>query len=362
MLFGGDDPEDDGGLRTGVVLSVVFHAAVVVVGVVGLPFLTREPPEVEQFVMVVNPQIADITAAPPPAPKKADKPTPPPAKVDSPIPKPEPVPEPPKPQPPKPEPPAPEPPKPPPAPKPPEPKKEEPKPKPPEPPKKEEPKPKPPEPPKKEEPKPPEPKPPEPKPEAKPEPKPEPKKEEPKPKPPEPKKEEAKKPEPPKKEEPKKTAAKEPDPFDSLLKTVEQMKDSPSSAPPKTDPGPARGSTTSKEAASNQVAQAPRISDIATASEREAIRAHVQPHWFLDPGMKGIAQMFAEIRVKVGPDGTVLSAEVVSSAPAGTERQFKAFAESARRAVLKSSPIPIPPGKYDTFKDMILVFRPEDAL
>lgn len=349
MLFGGDDPEDDGGLRTGVVLSVVFHAAVVVVGVVGLPFLTREPPEVEQFVMVVNPQIADITAAPPPAPKKADKPTPPPAKVDSPIPKPEPVPEPPKPQPPKPEPPAPEPPKPPPAPKPPEPKKEE-------------PKPKPPEPPKKEEPKPPEPKPPEPKPEAKPEPKPEPKKEEPKPKPPEPKKEEAKKPEPPKKEEPKKTAAKEPDPFDSLLKTVEQMKDSPSAAPPKTDPGPARGSTTSKEAASNQVAQAPRISDIATASEREAIRAHVQPHWFLDPGMKGIAQMFAEIRVKVGPDGKVLSAEVVSSAPAGTERQFKAFAESARRAVLKSSPIPIPPGKYETFKDMILVFRPEDAL
>lgn len=357
MLFGGDDPENDGGLRLGVVLSVILHVAVVVVGLVGLPFLTRDPPEVEQFVMVMNPQIADVTAAPPPAPKKADKPTPPPAKVDSPTPKPEPVPEPPKPQPPKPEPPAPEPPKPQPAPKPPEPKKEEPKPKPPEPPKKEEPKPKP-------EAKP-EPKPaakPEPKPEAKPEPKPEAKKEEPKPNPPEPKKEEAKKPEPPKKEEPKKTAAKEPDPFDSLLKTVEQMKDKPGSAPPKTDPGPARGSTTSTEHASNQVQQAPRISDIATASEREAIRAHVQPHWFLDPGMKGISQLFVEIRVQVAPDGTVQSAKVVNAAPPGTERQFQAFAESARRAVLKSSPIPIPGGKYDTFKDMVLVFRPEDAL
>lgn len=345
MLFGGDDPENEGGLRLGVVLSVVLHVAVVAVGLVGLPFLTREPPEVEQFVMVVNPQIADITAAPPPAPKKADKPTPPPAKVDSPTPKPEPTPEPPKPEPPKPEPPTPEPPKPPAPPKPPEPKKEEPKPKPPEPPKKEEPKK------------------PEPTPEAKPEPKPpEPKKEEPKPKPPEPKKEEAKKPEPPKKEEPKKVAAKEPDPFDSLLKTVEEMKDKPSAAPPKTDPAPARGSTTSTEAASNQVAQAPRISDIATASEKEMIRAHVQPHWFLDPGMKGLSQLFVEIRVKVGPDGTVQSAQVVNSAPSGTERQFQAFAESARRAVLKSSPIPIPAGKYDSFKDMVLVFRPEDAL
>lgn len=359
MLFGGDDPENDG-LRTGMVLSVVLHVAVVVVGVVGLPFLKRDLPEVEEFVMVVNPQIADITAAPPPAPKKADVPTPPPAKVDSPIPKPEPTPEPPKPEP---------------TPKPPEPKKPEPPkpqpeppPKPPEP-KKEEPKPKPPEPPKKEEPKP------EPKPEAKPEPKPEPKKEEPKPEPkkeepkpepkkeepkkPEPKKEEPKKPEPAKKEEPKK------DDFDSLMNSA--LKDiappkTQQSAPPKTDPGPARGSTTSTEHASNQVQNAPRISDIATASEREAIRAHVQPHWFLDPGMKGIAQLFVEVRVKLGPDGTVQSAQVISSAPPGTERQFQAFAESARRAVLKSSPIPIPGGKYDTFKDMVLVFRPEDAL
>ncbi len=331
MLFGGDDPENDG-LRTGMVLSVVFHAAVVVVGIVGLPFLSRDLPEVEQFVMVVNPQIAEITAAPPPAPKKAEVPTPPPAKVDSPIPKPEPTPEPPKPEP---EPPKPEPQ---PAPKPPEPKKEEPKPKPPDPPKKEEPKP-------------------EPKPEAKPEPKPEPKKEE--PKKPEPKKEEPKKPEPAEKEEPKK------DDFDSLMNSA--LKDiappkTQQSAPPKTDPGPARGSTTSTEHASNQVQNAPRISDIATASEREAIRAHVQPHWFLDAGMKSIDKLFVEIRVKLGPDGTVQSAQVISSAPPGTERQFQAFAESARRAVLKSSPIPIPGGKYDTFKDMVLVFRPEDAL
>lgn len=374
MAFGDDhDREGEGKLGKGLVFSLAFHGALVTLALVGLPFLASDPPDAEEFVMVVNPQIAEVTAAPPPAEKKADVPKPPPAKVEAPEPEPAPQPKvepvPPKPQPVKQEPPKPRETPPPP---PPEPVKQEPPPKPkppePQPVKKVEPEPPPePEPPRKEEP-PPAPAPePAPAPAPKPQPvkKPEPPKDPPKPEPEqqvakvEPK-QEPKKPEPktePKKPEPKK------DDFDSLMNSaLKDLENKPASAPPpQTQSTEPKGSPTSQEAASNQVQQASRFATQATASEKEAIRAHVRPHWFLDPGMQNVDELYAEVRVRVAPDGSVLSADVVNGAPPGTEGVFRQFAERARRGVLKASPLPIPAGKYETFKDMVLVFRPHDA-
>lgn len=61
-------------------------------------------------------------------------------------------------------------------------------------------------------------------------------------------------------------------------------------------------------------------------------------------------------------DGSVVSATIGSDPIPGLERAWRAFAESARRAVQIASPLPIPAGKYETFRNMTLIFRPEDAI
>ncbi len=94
---------DEQGMRTALGASTALHAVVIVAAIVGLPFMTPEPPPVEHTMVVELAPIADKTNQPRPEPPKPEPPKVAQAK-----------PEPPKPEPPKPEPPkpAPEPPKP----------------------------------------------------------------------------------------------------------------------------------------------------------------------------------------------------------------------------------------------------------
>ena len=41
---------------------------------------------------------------------------------------------------------------------------------------------------------------------------------------------------------------------------------------------------------------------------------------------------------------------------------YRAAAESAQRAVLRASPLPVPPDKYETFRNLILSFSPREML
>ncbi|HIJ39094.1 MAG TPA: cell envelope integrity protein TolA [Rhodospirillaceae bacterium] len=161
-------------MKFGFACSLAFHAAVVLLAVLGLPTLLAPPPEIAEPVIVELAQLGDKTNPPPrqvEAPKPEEKPAEP-KKQEAP-------PEPPKPEPPKPEPPKPEPPK----------------------------------------PEPPKPPPPKPEPEPEPIPVPKPKPEPPKPEPVKP---------PPKKPPP-------PDDFDTLLKSVDKLK---KAAPPTPQPQP----------------------------------------------------------------------------------------------------------------------------
>ena len=298
--------------RSSYVYSALLHLGLILLAVFGLPQFWREPP-VEETPMVVD--IVPIGEKTNPPPLQDNKPQPEPQKAE---------PEPPKPEPPKPEPPKPEPPKPaPPTPAPPPP--------------------------------PPPPPPPKPEPAPVPMPKPEPKPEPPKPEP---------KPEPPKKQKDvrdeldsllKSVEKKKPTPtgeFDKLLKTAEKLKPS---------------TPENKQATQNQP-QAMRGSSMNNANEpvsmteKDAIRAHIERFWNVPAGAKDADKLVVYIRVSVLPDGTVTDAQIQMGDPTMMLNPFyQAAADSARRAVRAASPLPIPVNKYDQFKDFTLAFNPKFA-
>ncbi|GAB3437757.1 TonB C-terminal domain-containing protein [Insolitispirillum peregrinum] len=342
-------------MQFALILSVVLHLLIVLLLTIGLPFMQPEPPVVEEVPIVVDlVQVAERTAAPPPAPKTKEPPQeqPKPEIKKSEPPKEQPRPEPQKPEPPK-ETVKPEPVKPPPA--------KEPPPPPPTP--KEQPK----EEPKKPEPKKPEPeKTPEKAPDAPPK-KEEPKKEEPKkeePKKEEPKKEEAKKTDP--KADPKKDQKKpdDDDPFKDLVKDVEKYrkKEAPASAPQSTQQAAANPAP--QAAVSGARIQNAPLAAQATMSEKDAIRAQVEQNWSFDPGAKGIESMVVVLRITINPDGSVLDVrlEPESQSRYNSDTAFRAIADGAIRATRRASPLKYPTEKYATFQTMVLSFTPSSRL
>jgi hypothetical protein len=318
----------------GVVLSVVLHVLIFFFAVFGLPFLSEPPPQVEEAIPVDLAPLAEKTTV---APPKSEEQRP----VEKP-------PEPPKQQEPKPEPP-----------------KEEPKPTPPPPPPPPAPTPPPP---------PPAPTPPPPEPKAEvPLPAPEKKPEPPKPEQPPPPDKLADVKPPPKKPPPPK------DDFQSLLKTLDQMKQAPKPDKPdkpqkpkddmadlektlqdmqKNEPAPAPPSE-QKVAASTPQAE---ISAQPTASEIGMVTHQVEIHWNFDIGSRDAADLIVQVHVELQPDGTVSRAELVDDPRYNSDTFFRSAAESARRAVLAASPLKLPPNSYDKFKSFTFRFDPRNAV
>lgn len=96
-----------------------------------------------------------------------------------------------------------------------------------------------------------------------------------------------------------------------------------------------------------------------TASEEDGIRGQIERNWNLGSlaGSPDLAGMLVELRIKLLPDGTVAGVEILNT---GSSPYFRQAAESAKRAVMVSSPLKLPPGKtYDTMR---LRFYPEQVM
>jgi hypothetical protein len=298
-------------MRKYAVISVLFHAMVFAIAWFGVPNLfNRDLPEDKPLIVEVLP-LSSITNAPPPKPE-------PPKVVEAPKP-PEPKPEPPKPEPPK----VVETPKPP-------------------------------------EPKPPPPPPPPPPAAAPPPPAPAPvqQAEVPLPRPPKPR------PEPPKPvkqaapaEQPQKQQKQQAFDLNNMLRDLTRAKPQQPAAPA---PAPQQQAQAAPRAASN----APHNPNIPLSmTEEDAIRQRIVQNWNLDIGAKGIETFFVELQLVVAPDGTVQDARVVRTQGDPADA-LRAFAEGARRAALKASPLPLPPTKASqmTGGNLYLTFSARDML
>lgn len=96
-----------------------------------------------------------------------------------------------------------------------------------------------------------------------------------------------------------------------------------------------------------------------SSSEEGAIRGHIERRWNKDRGAKGIESFVVDIRVWLEPGGSgvVQRAEIASTSGAPQE-SLRAFADSARRAVLMASPLPMPAARTDLAGgNLVLTFR-----
>lgn len=91
-----------------------------------------------------------------------------------------------------------------------------------------------------------------------------------------------------------------------------------------------------------------------TMSDIDAIRAHVAKFWALPEGARNSVEI--PLQVETRPDGTVTSVTIVTpSSPPGAA--WTQVALSARRAVYLASPLPLPAGKHDQFKNFVFIFN-----
>ena len=96
--------------------------------------------------------------------------------------------------------------------------------------------------------------------------------------------------------------------------------------------------------------------------EKDMIRQQVQGNWIIDIGMQGLADMTVEVKVRMNPDGSVQSAKADPNSSNG-HPNWPIFAHSCENAVLKSSPLRMPPDKpYQAWSTMTLVFNAREML
>ena len=157
---------------------------------------------------------------------------------------------------------------------------------------------------------------------------------------------------PAKKEEPKKD-------FDSLLKNLAPEAEAQKEEPQTMD---------NVLAAATEKRQEGTLSDRMTMSEIDAIQRAVneklRPCWYVQSGAKYAENLVVEVQVKVSPNMTVQQAIILNQLLYNTDSYYRAAADAAKRALLdpRCAPLPLPPGKYDQWKDIHLNFNPGDML
>ena len=293
-------------MRRALVYSAALHVAVFTVAWFGAPALFRKPPVEDQPVAVELVSLEDIPRKPPPEPPKpapppVAKPAPPPPPPPPPAATPEPPPQ------------AAEP----------------------------APEPEPPPPPKAK---------PAPKPEPKPKPKPVAKAE---PKPPVPTVQAAPKP----KRKPQQT-----DQLQALLKNLAKRKaelERSRKPEPKAEPAP-RPESPQRLAARTAVDR-----QMAARRLTALVKQQIAPCWNIPAGAKDAQSTSVRIEIRLNADGSLRGAPHVLDAPRmGTDRAFRAVAESAVRALLnpRCSPLKLPYDEYDVWKNITFNFDPSEAL
>lgn len=98
-----------------------------------------------------------------------------------------------------------------------------------------------------------------------------------------------------------------------------------------------------------------------TMTEIDAIRTQIQRNWDVPVGAADAHEMIVTLRLRLGPDGTVQSVEVVEQARMGRDSFFRTMAESAVRAVKRTARIEnLSASTYRTWRDIKVRFNPKD--
>lgn len=153
---------------------------------------------------------------------------------------------------------------------------------------------------------------------------------------------------------PDKAAAKADD-FDALLRSVESQTKRVKS--PDKREGTGRAEVADVGQAASKTAGQAQLSSF----EQGSLIRQFESCWNIPATLPDIGGVKVLVRAQMRPDGTVQSAQIQDQARAGTDPVYRTLAESAQRAVL-SCKISAPPEKYALWRDIILSFDPAQAL
>jgi len=109
--------------------------------------------------------------------------------------------------------------------------------------------------------------------------------------------------------------------------------------------------------------KATRVDPRATATLQAAIRAQIAPCWNPPIGGADVKRMTVVLHIELGRDGSVSGRpEVVAQTgvTGGNADYARAFAETAKRAVLRCAPLRLPAELYEQWKSFELNFDPSE--
>ncbi len=144
------------------------------------------------------------------------------------------------------------------------------------------------------------------------------------------------------------------DAFDAMLQSLRMLRRPAvlaSNAPPQTGLAP-----------STQAERDGSLGRRGTLSVRDFIRAEIERHWEFDVATLGTADLVIALHLVLRSDGTVSRAEIVDDPRYTTDPAYRQLADSVRRAAQVASPLQLPPGIGDAFRDMTLRFNPREAV
>lgn len=102
-----------------------------------------------------------------------------------------------------------------------------------------------------------------------------------------------------------------------------------------------------------------------TATLVAVVQAQVHKCWSLDPGLKGLQDMHVRIEVELNPDGTIRGWPEFDQGAKSRMRDegpYRAFAESAQRAILRCAPYELPREMYSEWRNLALNFDPREMV
>ncbi len=99
-------------------------------------------------------------------------------------------------------------------------------------------------------------------------------------------------------------------------------------------------------------------------SDAVIISNQIIPHWVVAGGVKNAESLTIRIRIKVKDNGEVpaSSIEILDKDRYNSDSVFKSAADSAKRAILRASPLKIPAEKMHIFRDFEISFNTDKAL
>jgi outer membrane biosynthesis protein TonB len=140
--------------------------------------------------------------------------------------------------------------------------------------------------------------------------------------------------------------------FDALLRSVEAQ------TKRVTAPEKREGKGTAAEVGGTGQPGEAQVAAINPSVLVASISRQITPCWNIPIAAQGIGGLRAELDIQLGPDGSVQSVAPTEAGRMRSDPVFRAFAESAVRAVRACSPLKLPPESYHVWRNIIFNFDP----